>query len=87
MHDEEEPLRKRRDELNDMRSTTYLQDALRIAAQRKEKDVMIVIGQAHVPKMIADYLAITKRAENSRTLYALVPKSVPADERKRWMKQ
>lgn len=87
MHEEEEPLRKRRDDLNHLRSTIYLQDALRIAAQRKEKDVMIVIGMAHAQKMIADYLAITKRAENSRTLYVLVPKSVPADERTRWVKQ
>ncbi len=82
MHEEQEPLRKQRDELNDQRSTIYLQDALRIAAALKEKDVMIVIGQAHLPKMTADYLALSRHAEKRRTLYVLVPKSVPEDKRK-----
>lgn len=64
-----EDLEKKKQALNDSRSRIYLKSATEIADRLGEKDVVVVIGNSHVPLMKKEY-------HDKRTLYVLRPKSL-----------
>ena len=63
-------------DLNESRSSIYLQQSLKLAKNFNTRSVAIVIGHSHLPQMIEEYEHLVKQRRVNKRLIVIEPKAL-----------